>query len=68
MEGCYGMDNYTIECVDAEQLTCMLVGFQIQFRFRKQRRNIRGYLKQLDGGDSLGLLTKDFGGAIVMAY
>jgi len=66
MAGCYGMDNYTIECVDAKT-AYMYVGWSDTISVPKTETKHSRVFKTNDGGDSWTAVTKDFGSAIVMS-
>lgn len=64
MKGCYGMDNYTIECVDAKT-AFMYVGWSDTILVPKTVTKHSRVFKTTDGGDLWTAVTKDFSGAIV---
>lgn len=66
MEGCYGMDNYTIECVDAKT-AYMYVGWSDTITVPKTETKHSRVFKTTDGGDLWTAVTKDFGASIVMS-
>jgi len=66
MTGCYGMDNYTIECVDAKT-AYMYVDWSDTVSVPKTETKHSRVFKTTDGGDSWTAVTKDFGSAIVMS-
>lgn len=64
MAGCYGLDNYTIECIDgktaylnANWLDTVTVAATVTKHSR--------VFKTIDGGDSWKPVTKDFGGTVI---
>lgn len=64
MKGCYAMDNYTIECVDAKT-AFMFVGWRDTVSVPKTVTKHSRVFKTTDGGDLWTAVTKDFGGAII---
>lgn len=66
MEGCYGMDNYTIECVDAKT-AYMYVGWSDTITVHKTETKHSRVFKTTDGGDLWTAVTNDFGSSIVMS-
>lgn len=64
LKGCYAMDNYTIECVDAKT-AFMYVGWSDTISVPKTVTKHSRVFKTADGGDLWTAVTKDFGGAIV---
>ncbi|MDX9882191.1 MAG: YCF48-related protein [Prolixibacteraceae bacterium] len=66
MAGCYGMDNYTIECVDA-QTAYMYAGWTDTVTVPKTETKHSRVFKTTDGGDSWTAITDDFGSSIVMS-
>ncbi len=66
LKGCYGMDNYTIECVDAKT-AYMYVGWNDTISIPKIVTKHSRVFKTLDGGDLWTAVTKDFGSDIVMS-
>jgi len=66
MTGCYGMDNYTIECVDAKT-AYMYVGWSDTISIPKTVTKHSRVFKTADGGDLWTSMTKDFGNSIVMS-
>jgi photosystem II stability/assembly factor-like uncharacterized protein len=64
MKGCYAMDNYTIECVDAK-IAFMYVGWSDTITVPKTVTKHSRVFKTVDGGDLWSAVTKDFGNAIV---
>lgn len=66
MVGCYGMDNYTIECVDAKTVY-MYVGWSDTISVPKTVTKHSRVFKTIDGGDLWTAVTKDFGNSIVMS-
>ena len=66
MEGCYGMDNYTIECVDAKT-AYMYVDWSDTISVPDVETRHSRVFKTTDGGDLWTAVTKDFGSAIVMS-
>lgn len=64
LQGCYGMDNYTIECVDAKT-AFMYVGWSDTISVPKTVTKHSRVFKTTDGGDLWTAVTKDFGGVIV---
>lgn len=66
MEGCYGMDNYTIAGVD-DQTAYVYASWSDTISVQDTvTRHSRVY-KTIDGGDSWMPVTKDFGGSFVMS-
>jgi len=66
MTGCYGMDNYTIECVSA-QTAYLYAGWSDTVSVPKTVTKHSRVFKTLDGGDSWTAITSDFSSSIVMA-
>ena len=66
LKGCYGMDNYTIECVDAKT-AFMYVGWNDTISVPKTVTKHSRVFKTNDGGDLWTAVTKDFGSDIVMS-
>lgn len=66
MTGCYGMDNYTIECVDAKT-AYMYVGWSDTLSVPKTVTKHSRVFKTADGGDLWTAVTSDFGNSIVMS-
>ena len=66
LKGCYGMDNYTIECVDAKT-AFMYVGWNDTISVPKTVTKHSRVFKTSDGGDLWTAVTKDFGSDIVMS-
>ncbi len=66
MAGCYDMDNYTIECVDAKT-AYMYVDWSDTVSIPKTETKHSRVFKTSDGGDLWTAVTKDFGSAIVMS-
>ena len=66
LKGCYGMDNYTIECVDAKT-AFMYVGWNDTISVPKTVTKHSWVFKTTDGGDLWTAVTKDFGSDIVMS-
>lgn len=66
MSGCYGMDNYTIECVDAKT-AYMYVGWSDTISVPDVVTKHSRVFKTTDGGDLWTAVTKDFGSSIVMS-
>ena len=66
MAGCYGMDNYTIECVDAKT-AYMYVDWSDSISVPKIETKHSRVFKTSDGGDLWTAVTKDFGSSIVMS-
>lgn len=66
MEGCYGMDNYTIECVDAKT-AYMHVDWSDSISVPKTETKHSRVFKTSDGGDLWTAVTNDFGSSIVMS-
>ena len=66
LKGCYGMDNYTIECVDAKT-AFMYVGWNDTISVPKTVTKHSRVFKTTDGGDLWTAVTKDFGSDIVMS-
>ncbi|MDP2113547.1 MAG: YCF48-related protein [Bacteroidota bacterium] len=64
MKGCYAMDNYTIECVDAKT-AFMYVGWSDTITVPKTVTKHSRVFKTTDGGDLWTPVSKDFGGAII---
>jgi photosystem II stability/assembly factor-like uncharacterized protein len=64
MKGCYAMDNYTIECVDAKT-AFMYVGWSDTITVPKTVTKHSRVFKTTDGGDLWTPVSKDFGGAFV---
>lgn len=64
LQGCYGMDNYTIECVDAKT-AFMYVGWSDTISVLKTVTKHSRVFKTDDGGDLWSAVTKDFGNAFV---
>lgn len=64
MKGCYAMDNYTIECVDAKT-AFMFVGWRDTVSVPKTVTKHSRVFKTTDGGDLWSAVTTDFGGNIV---
>ncbi|MBW8331464.1 MAG: hypothetical protein K0M40_05560 [Prolixibacteraceae bacterium] len=64
LKGCYGMDNYTIECVDAKK-AFIYVGWFDTISVPKTVTKHSRVFKTIDGGDLWTAVTKDFGGDIV---
>jgi photosystem II stability/assembly factor-like uncharacterized protein len=65
MAGCYAMDNYTIECSDAN--VYMYVGWSDSISVPQTVTKHSRVFKTSDGGDLWTTVTKDFGNAIVMS-
>lgn len=66
LTGCYGMDNYTIECVDAKTVymcACWSDTISVPKMVTKHSR----VFKTIDGGDLWTAVTKDFGNSAVMS-
>jgi len=66
MTGCYGMDNYTIECVDAKT-AYMYVDWSDTISVPDVETRHSRVFKTTDGGDLWTAVTKDFGSSIVMS-
>jgi photosystem II stability/assembly factor-like uncharacterized protein len=66
MKGCYAMDNYTIECAEANAVY-VFVGWNDSISVPQTVTKHSRVYKTTDGGDSWTAVTKDFGGAIVMS-
>lgn len=66
LKGCYGMDNYTIECVDAKT-AYIYVGWFDTISVQKTVTKHSRVFKTNDGGDLWTAVTKDFGSDIVMS-
>lgn len=64
LKGCYAMDNYTIECVDAKTVF-MYVGWSDTISIPKTVTKHSRVFKTTDGGDLWSAVTNDFGSAIV---
>ena len=64
LKGCYAMDNYTIECVDAKT-AFMYVGWNDTISVAKTVTKHSRIFKTIDGGDLWSAVTKDFGNAMV---
>jgi photosystem II stability/assembly factor-like uncharacterized protein len=64
MKGCYAMDNYTIECVDAKT-AYLFVGWRDTVSVPKTVTKHSRVFKTTDGGDLWSSVTTDFGGSIV---
>jgi len=64
LKGCYAMDNYTIECVDAKT-AFMYVGWNDTISVPKTVTKHSRVFKTADGGDLWTAVTKDFGGNFV---
>lgn len=64
LKGCYAMDNYTVECIDAKT-AFMYVGWSDTILVSKTETKHSRVFKTVDGGDLWSAVTKDFGGAIV---
>jgi len=64
--GCYGMDNYTIECVDAKT-AYMYVDWSDTISVPDVETRHSRVFKTTDGGDLWTAVTKDFGSSIVMS-
>lgn len=64
LTGCYGMDNYTVECVDANT-AYLYAGWSDTVSVPKTVTKHSRVFKTTDGGDSWSAITKDFGSAIV---
>lgn len=64
LKGCYGMDNYTIECVDAKT-AYMYVGWSDTISVPLTVTKHSRVFKTIDGGDLWTAVTKDFGSDIV---
>lgn len=64
LKGCYGMDNYTIECVDAKT-AYVYVGWSDTISVPKTVTKHSRVFKTADGGDLWTAVTKDFGNAFV---
>ncbi|OFX60547.1 MAG: hypothetical protein A2066_05485 [Bacteroidetes bacterium GWB2_41_8] len=64
LKGCYAMDNYTIECVDAKT-AFMFAGWSDTITVPKTVTKHSRVFKTTNGGDLWTAVTKDFGGAIV---
>lgn len=64
MTGCYAMDNYTIECVNAQTAylnVCWYDSVSVSHTTTKHSR----VFKTADGGNSWVAVTKDFGSAVI---
>jgi photosystem II stability/assembly factor-like uncharacterized protein len=66
LNGCYAMDNYTIECVDSKTVY-MYVGWSDTITVPKTVTKHSRVFKTADGGDLWSAVTNDFGSAIVMS-
>lgn len=66
MAGCFDMDNYTIECVDAKT-AYMYVDWSDTISVPNTATKHSRVFKTSDGGDLWTAVTKDFGSAIVMS-
>lgn len=66
MKGCYKMDNYTVHCVDANNVY-MYVGWSDTILVPKTETKHSRVFKTTDGGELWTAVTKDFGSAIVMS-
>ena len=66
MKGCYAMDNYTVECTEANAVF-VYVGWSDSISVPQTVTKHSRVFKTTDGGDSWTSVTKDFGGAIVMS-
>jgi len=66
MSGCYGMDNYTIECVDAKT-AYLYVGWSDTISVPKTVTKHSRVFKTADGGDLWTAVTTDFGSSTVMS-
>lgn len=66
MTGCYGMDNYTIECVDAKT-AYIYVGWSDTISVPKTVTKHSRVFKTADGGDLWTAVTKDFSNSMVMS-
>jgi len=64
LQGCFAMDNYTIECVYAKT-AFMHVGWSDTVSVPKTVTKHSRVFKTADGGDLWTAVTKDFSGAIV---
>lgn len=64
MEGCYGMDNYTVECIDAKT-AYLNVDWNDSVSVPKTITRHSRVFKTIDGGDSWSAVTKDFGISII---
>lgn len=64
LKGCYAMDNYTVECVDAKT-AFLYVGWSDTISVPKTVTKHSRVFKTTDGGDLWSAVTKDFGGAMV---
>jgi photosystem II stability/assembly factor-like uncharacterized protein len=66
MAGCYGMDNYTIECVDAKT-AYLYVDWNDTITAPKTVTKHSRVFKTTDGGDLWTAVTKDFGASFIMS-
>jgi len=64
MTGCYGMDNYTIECAD-EKTAYLNVDWLDSISVSKTVTKHSRVFKTADGGESWTAVTKDFGSSII---
>lgn len=66
MAGCYGVDNYTIECVDAKT-AYMYANWSDTISIPKVETKHSRVFKTVDGGDLWTAVTNDLGSSVVMA-
>jgi photosystem II stability/assembly factor-like uncharacterized protein len=64
MAGCYGLDNYTIECIDGKTAYLNVNWFDTVTVAATVTKHSRVF-KTIDGGDSWKPVTKDFGGTVI---
>ncbi len=64
MSGCFGMDNYTIECVDGK-IAYMNVNWFDTVTVAKTATKHSRVFKTVDGGDLWTPVTNDFGSTII---
>lgn len=66
MTGCYGADDYTIECVDANT-AYVYVGWSDTVSVPKTETKHSRVFKTTDGGSLWTAVTRDFGSSVVMS-
>lgn len=66
MQGCYAMDNYTVECAGSNAVY-LFVGWNDSISAPQTVTKHSRVFKTIDGGDLWTAVTKDFGGAFVMS-
>jgi photosystem II stability/assembly factor-like uncharacterized protein len=66
MAGCYGVDNYTIECVD-DKTAYMYADWSDTISIPNVETKHSRVFKTVDGGDLWTAVTSDFGSSIVMS-